>query len=347
MKIAVMSLLAATVFIGAIHMPHANNGEAYSNTVTNDRMLIVLSTPSVNDDYYQEDFESIVEFQKTYARTVLGNDNVIVLVDSSTKPYYADSLPEDILLEVEIEDIWIRDFSTVLPSSMQFTYDPTYFEFREDAEAIQESFICFSEEYDLEYEWNNYVLDGGNIVDNGSDKLVTTTRFLEENGLTKAEANVILRQQIGVSEVAIIPYDDEIMGHADGMVLWGDSNTLFVNTYEEPFRNTVLSELRESLTGVTVVEVPSTISYKRWRNFQSACGVNVNAVATYNHLYVPTFHQPAADAAAIETIQAHSSKKIHTIPAEHVCHMGGSVRCLSWQVTGENARKLIEAARID
>ncbi len=29
-----------------------------------------------------------------------------------------------------------------------------------------------------------------------------------------------------------------------------------------------------------------------------------------------------------------------------VCFIGGSVRCLSWQLTGANARKIIEAARI-
>jgi hypothetical protein len=34
-----------------------------------------------------------------------------------------------------------------------------------------------------------------------------------------------------------------------------------------------------------------------------------------------------------------------TINAEGVCSMGGSVRCLTWQLTGENAEKLILAAK--
>ena len=341
-------LFGITTFgiIGVLHMSNSEHTMQYSNIIRDDRMLLVLSAPSVHNEYYKEDFQAIVEFQKQYAKTVLGNDNVIVLVDRDTAPYYADSLAEDMLLIADVDDIWMRDFSTVHPRHMvQFTYDQSYFEFREDAEGTQLSFVDFTDRNGLEYRWEDFVLDGGNVVDNGDDKIVVTTRFLEENGLSIHEAKSLLQEIIGVQEVAIIEYDDDVMGHADGMVMWADSNTLLVNAYDKPLRGEVLRELESAFTDVTIVEVPAKFTYSRWRDFNSACGVNVNAVVTHNHIYVPTFNQPDADDAAIDIIRSNTAKTVHTVSAEQVCHMGGSVRCMSWQIAGENARKLILSAR--
>lgn len=346
MKTIWMGILTLTTALGITQMQEAPEAVVQSNIHSSDRMLIVLSAPSVHNTYYKEDFENIVAFQKKYAQTVLGNDNIVILVDADTLPYYQDELPEDLLLVANVDDIWMRDFSTVLPEAMvQFTYDPSYFESRSDAERIQESFVDATDTFNLEYDWEDLVLDGGNIVDNGKDKLVTTTRFLEENELTKREAKEILKEVTGVKEVAIIDYDDEVMGHADGMVMWTDAQTLLVNQYDEPFRSRVMRELESAFSGVTIVEVAATFTYTQWRDFNSACGVNLNSVVTYNHIYVPTFNQSVADRAALRVIQNNTDKKVHTISAEHVCHMGGSVRCLSWQITGANAKKLIEAAR--
>ena len=51
------------------------------------------------------------------------------------------------------------------------------------------------------------------------------------------------------------------------------------------------------------------------------------------------------DQKALRMIKQNTTKKVIPINAESVCPMGGSVRCLTWQVTGENAVKLIQAAR--
>lgn len=48
---------------------------------------------------------------------------------------------------------------------------------------------------------------------------------------------------------------------------------------------------------------------------------------------------------ALELIRANTDKEVVEINAEKVCPMGGSVRCLTWQLAGENAEKLITAAQ--
>ncbi len=47
----------------------------------------------------------------------------------------------------------------------------------------------------------------------------------------------------------------------------------------------------------------------------------------------------------INIIKENTDKNVITVNAENVCYLGGNVRCLSWQLTGDNAKKLIESAR--
>lgn len=318
----------------------------YSNTHNNDRMLVVLSAPSVNDQYYTEVFSQIIDFHVQYAKTLLGHDNVVVLADRDTMPFLTGRLPQDILLEASVADIWIRDFSTVLPSKMtQFSYTPSYFEKLSDAIDIQYSFNRFAQNHLIEYGKTNFIMDGGNFVDNNKDMAVVTERVLEDNNMTAKEAADKIKSILGLTHVAIIPYDDEIMGHADGMVMWVSDRTLFVNKYDEPFRTRVLNALTSGLsTDVKIVEMESTFELKVWKNFASACGVNINSLVTNKYIYMPVFGS-SYDTKALELVKAHTDKQVKTVDAQNVCFMGGSVRCLSWQVTGKNAAKLISAAR--
>jgi len=72
--------------------------QTYSNQVADDKMLLVLSAPSVHDPYYKSAFQRIVDFQINYAKSILGNDNVVILVDKDTKPYFTGKVPEELPL---------------------------------------------------------------------------------------------------------------------------------------------------------------------------------------------------------------------------------------------------------
>ena len=53
------------------------------------------------------------------------------------------------------------------------------------------------------------------------------------------------------------------------------------------------------------------------------------------------------ETAALQIIRDNTYKTVIEVDARNVCQMGGSVRCLTWQLTGANADNLIEAARND
>lgn len=323
--------------------------ENYSNEIANERMLLVLSAPSFYDTYYADAFQSIVDFQIEYAKEIMGNDNVVVIVDKFTKSYYKGKLPEDVLITDEVYDIWMRDFTTINPlHPVQFKYTWASMSQQESVE-IQDSFIVFSDKHEIQRVTSDLLIDGGNIVDNYVGKVITTTRFMDDNKLTKIEAKQQLMFLLAATKVAIIEPDEPVLAHADGMVSWIDENTLLVNDYSDDtaFRNAVMSELQTSFPTTTIIEVPVQFTENppgEWEGFESACGINLNACVTFNNIYVPVFNMPH-DEEAVGIIKENTTKKVIEINAEGVCAMGGSVRCLTWQLAGKNAEALILAAR--
>lgn len=320
--------------------------QEFTNKISTNRMTLVLSVPSINNTYYEKVHQQIIDFHIAYAQTVMHHDNIVVVADAATMPLLVKHLPADILLEETIEDIWMRDFTTVIPSNpVQFHYRPSYFDKISDAIFIQNKFKKFAKRYGLKFRKTNLKIDGGNIVDNNVNCAITTERFLEDNDLTLTEGQTALETALEMEYVAVIPYDDEVMGHADGMVMFSDDKTVLVNVYDEPFRSEVINALKEQLPeDIKIVEIPAKFDHSTWDVFASACGVNLNSTVTHYYIYTPIFENEM-DEQALELIQQNTTKTVHTIPAKGVCFMGGSVRCLTWQIQDENARKMIEAAR--
>ena len=324
-------------------------GINYSNVISEERMLLVLSAPSINDSYYTPAFQLIVEFHINYGKAILGNDNVVVIVDAATKSYYENQLAEDILIVADVDDIWIRDFTTINPlNPVQFVYTWASMTLQESIE-VQNSFKAFADLFNIQRNTSGFLIDGGNLVDNYAGKVITTTRFMEDNNLTSARAKQELMNLLGATQVAIVEPDEDVLAHSDGMVMWLDENTLLVNDYssDPAFRTSVLTELNNAFPGTTIIEVPVQYTQNQpgqWDGFESACGVNLNGVLTYNNVYVPVFNM-SHDTQVVSVIEANTDKKVITVNAENVCAMGGSVRCLTWQLTGTNAEKLILAAR--
>lgn len=324
----------------------SNNTQEFTNKIADDRMTLVLSAPSVVDQYYSTNFNAIVDFQIRYANAIMGNDNVIIIVDSLTKQYYEGRVPKDVLIIAEVYDIWMRDFTTINPfSPVSFKYTSASMSTSESI-AVQNSFRAFAQAIGIENTSTSLRLDGGNIVDNYDGKIITTTRFLEDNNLEMEEGKNMLKSLLSASEVAIIPYDDPVLAHADGMLMWLENNTLLIKDYSDDpeFKNSVIDELMASFSNINIIQVPVNFDDQSSNGIGSACGINLNATLTFHSVYVPVFDM-SHDANALEIIQHNTNKKVIPVLAKEVCELGGSVRCLTWQTTGDNAEKLILAGR--
>ncbi len=321
---------------------------AFTNTHSDNRMLIVISAPTADNDYYADVYDDIIAFDIAYAKAVMGKDNIIVLGDKKALNKLRKELPEDILLHASMRDIWMRDFTTIHPyTPIQFRYSAAAQSgSQKNADWVQDGFNIFAEKQGADFPYTDLILDGGNVVDNHKGKVVVSDRFLKDNNLNKEQARQKLKKTLHATQIAIIPTDDpEGLAHADGMLMFIDDNTLVVNRYEEPYRTEIIQELKMSFPSINIVEINVEWDDSVWdKKFSSACGIYVNSLMTEQNIYMPTFGNPL-DQEVHSQINRHTSKKIITIPADRVCFMGGSVRCLGWQLHGNIAKALIESAR--
>ncbi len=324
---------------------NAKSLSAASSLSEENREVIVLVAPSVNDDYYASVFEQIIAYDVLFVNTVREHTNVVLVVDRLTMPHVQGKVPDANLIEATVNDIWVRDIAPVFPNNpVKLSYRPQYLD-RSTAVWIENSFNKWTTSLGLNFTDSNLILDGGNFVHNGTDKAIITTRVFNDNSdLTSEELDKQLRALTGVANIAYIPEEAlDTTGHADGMVMWIDSDILLVNEFEEPFRSEVLKPLQTAFPNVTIIEIPVDYTYSEWQGFVSACGLHVNSLVTDNHIFLPTYGQ-SNDLVVQSLIETHTNKTVVPINAEDVCFMGGAVRCLTWYVKDDHANMLIQAA---
>ncbi len=309
----------------------------------NDKSVVVMVAPSINEEYYKDVFSEIIEYDINTVNTIYGKDNVVLLVDEATKHLFEGQIPDDVIRVSNVADIWIRDFGTVSTiTEVKFDYKPQYLE-NDDSVWIDTSYRDWFVAKNLSSKKSNLILDGGNLVFNGEDKAITTVRVFEDNPrYSESEIDSMLKELLEVTEIAYLPEEEgDITGHSDGMAMWTESDKLLVNEYQEPFRSQVLLELENSFSDIEIVEIPYDLQTEFWREWPSACGYYLNSLVTEDYIYVPVYGLDK-DQQILELIQSHASKQVVSIDASNVCFMGGSVRCLTWTTDGINAEKILE-----
>ena len=66
--------------------------------------------------------------------------------------------------------------------------------------------------------------------------------------------------------------------------------------------------------------------------FDSAVGAYINMLVSDHSVYVPQFGSADEDKAALTTIRSHTYKNVFGVNTGELAHMGGNVRCMSWQM---------------
>lgn len=208
-------------------------------------------------------------------------------------------------------------------------------------------------------------IEGGNIVYDFNGNAILTDRFFPDNKQFKdsKSAEKTLSEVLGFFNVVIIsqPGDnkEDTTGHADETVSFIDDNVIAYSGHlNDSKRAKLVSELKSGFgDSFRLVELPS---YHYWEidptiTFTSAVGIHANALVTKNYIYMPTFgHDPISqskgytvenDEKVFEIMQNNTKKQVIKVPVPYkVGILGGSVRCLSMQIEGPIAEKLISLA---
>ena len=313
--------------------------------------LIILAAPITGDPYYADVTDEIFDFHVNYARKIEGRDNVIILTDEIAYQRYAKELGKDKVAIAPMLDIWARDYglsNAISPIMFRYTAaaqggskkGQTY------ADETQEVLSELAENAGLEFTKTDLLNDGGNFVDDYAGNVVVSKKFLRDNELNEDQARELLQKLTTVKNVAFIESDEQGgLQHADGVVAFVDENTLIINSYphDQVYARQLRSDLERGLPGVKihVIVTPYDDSEIYDEKFGSACGLYTNALVTPNRIYFPQF-DIAQDKIALVQVRAATTREVVPVNSDQVCFMGGGVRCMSWQLRGKNAKRLLE-----
>jgi agmatine deiminase len=314
-----------------------------------DKELIVVAAPRAGDPYYADQADAIFEFHIAYAEAIEGKDDLLVLTDEATYSRYAESLGKSRVAIAPQEDIWTRDFSLSNASApLMFRYTAAGQgggrSGQDTADDVQEVLAEVMEAAELTFAESDLLNDGGNYVDDYAGMAVVSRKFLVDNELSEDEARALIIEQTGAQHIAFIEADEQGgLEHADGVVAFIEPGVLVTNSYpvDADYEAALIADLKKGLPGVRLHQITTPYDGSEIfdERFGSACGLYTNMLVTPDRIYLPQFGIPE-DAEALEAIREWTKKEVVPVRSDAVCQMGEGVRCMSWQLRGQNARKL-------
>ena len=324
----------------------------FMSTSVKAELIILAAPPTHLDSYYTEVLEDIIEFQVGYAQTIASHgDDVLILSNEELYDVYAEQIGKDKVVVAPMLDIWMRDF-TVLNANqpVMFRYSAAgQGHSQKDADAVQEAFAAVAVEAGITFDETDLINDGGNFVDDYAGNVVISKKFLKDNNLSEDQARNEVSKVTNVKNIAFVEADEQGgLEHADGVVSFVDENTLMINSYPEDkaYADQLKASLRLGLPNVQIHEIVTPYDDRKIydERFGSACGLYTNALVTPKRIYFPQFGIPE-DTIALEQIKAVASREVVPVASHQVCNMGGGVRCMSLQLRGTNAQKMLRYAK--
>jgi len=233
------------------------------------------------------------------------------------------------------KDIWCRDYMPVQTPSgklIQFTYNPSYLRGNKEWEDSRSDVKEVCRLNNIEALFSDINLDGGNVLI-CDDRAIISDRIFSENPNRDKDELVKELTKLLECEIIIIPTEnDDMTGHADGMVRFVNKNTILVNNLEEEYKY-----WREGMQKVIekyklkYINLPFFLP-KDSKHPLSAVGIYVNYLEVNNLIVLPVFGR-GEDKQAIDIIQkTFPNKVIETIDYNAVALEGGLLNCTTWVI---------------
>ncbi|MFA6402893.1 MAG: agmatine deiminase family protein [Salinivirgaceae bacterium] len=235
------------------------------------------------------------------------------------------------------KDFYCRDFMPVQISStdfVQFIFRP-----KEYLKGKQLNYLSNPIYVELmskipQPRYSPIILDGGNII-KWENKVIITDRVLKDNRYQfQNDEAIIERLKFDLNcEVILIPeYPKEKTGHADGLVRFIDSNSVFINDLENDPEKMWQYKFSQVLKThkLQYKELPCELDEKK----KTAEGLYINYLHLGNLIVVPQFGMEPSDNMALSTFDEVFGKTHQVVPfkANWIAENGGVFNCASWTV---------------
>ncbi|WP_297085412.1 agmatine deiminase family protein [uncultured Draconibacterium sp.] len=239
-------------------------------------------------------------------------------------------------LIAEADDFYCRDFmpvQIVKNDFVQFIFRPASYLNRSDYRFISNPVYIELFNNFKQPRYSPIILDGGNII-KWKDKVVITRRVIKDNlyQFPSEEAIVYrLEYDLKCQVLLIDEYPEESTGHADGLIRFIDSDTVFINQPNPKFQDWE-DKFRIDLKnyGLKFIELPCPMD----ENMKTADGLYINYLQVGELIIVPQFGINKTDGLALETIKKNVSAdmKVKSVNASWIAKYGGVLNCSSWGI---------------
>ena len=212
---------------------------------------------------------------------------------------------------------------------------------------LSEKYVVSPEIYRNE---RDFVLEGGSVETDGHGTLLTTTRCLcspnRNGGLSKKEAENQLQHRLGVNHVLFLDYGalegDDTDSHIDTLARIAPENIIIFTGCRnvDDFQFEELLKMRAQLTmfrnaegePFNLVELPLPDAIYD-ENGDRLPATYANYLITDKVIFMPTYHQPANDTLAMQTIKiAFPDHKIVGVDCTTLIKQHGSLHCATMQI---------------
>lgn len=233
------------------------------------------------------------------------------------------------------KDIWSRDYMPIQIDQdrfVQFRYEPSYL--IDDLEhQADPKIVC--KENNINPQFSNINLDGGNIV-NWSDRAIITDRVFDENPSYLNKIRLIKEiEKLLEVEVIIIPQINiDLTGHADGLVRFVNRNTLIGNNRDQEFLYWKKKMNRILLDhNIQYIDVPFLI-HKDKKHPYSAIGCYLNLLEVGNLIIIPVFDIPGNKDEEVFNLlkNVYQDRIVETINYNGIGLFGGLLNCTTWTI---------------
>lgn len=233
------------------------------------------------------------------------------------------------------KDIWCRDYMPVQTPSgklIQFTYNPSYLRGNKEWEDSRSDVKEVCRQNNIDAEFSDINLDGGNVLI-CDGRAIISDRIFPENPNRNKDDLIKELSKLLECEIIIIPAEnDDMTGHADGMVRFVNRDTLLGNNRADEYKY-----WREGIQtaidkyGLTYIDIPF-FEPKDSKHPLSAVGIYVNYLEVNNLIVLPVFGRDE-DKQAVDIIQnAFPERVVETIDYNEVAFEGGLFNCTTWVI---------------
>jgi agmatine/peptidylarginine deiminase len=233
------------------------------------------------------------------------------------------------------KDIWCRDYMPVQTPSgklIQFTYDPSYLRDNKEWEDSRSDVKEVCRLNNIEALFSDINLDGGNVLICDGRAIISDRVFSENPDRDKDEIVKELGQLLEC-EIIIIPAEnDDMTGHADGMVRFVNRNIILGNNLEEEYKywRERMQKVIEKYN-LKYINMPFFVP-KDSKHPLSAVGVYVNYLEVDNLIVLPVFGKEEDNQAITIIKEAFPGKAVETIDYNDVALEGGLLNCTTWVI---------------